>query len=79
METVAERSGPVFTKQTLGGDDFLFPFLLPLLSKVLYLFRLICLGKNGERAMVRVGGGWEDLGEYLKMYVAYHGSKKCLL
>ena len=36
-------------------------------------------GKNGERAMVRVGGGWADLGEYLKEYVAHHGSKKCLL
>ena len=27
--------------------------------------------------MVRVGGGWADLAEYLKVYVAHHGSKKC--
>ena len=35
------------------------------------------VGKNGERAMVRVGGGWADLAEYLKVYVTHHGSKKC--
>ena len=37
------------------------------------------VGKNGERAMVRVGGGWEDLAEYLKRYVAHHKSKDCFL
>ena len=44
---------------------------------MLYLFHLICLGKNGERATVRAGGGWADLAKYLKVYVAHHGSKKC--
>ena len=44
---------------------------------MLYLFRLICLGKNGVRATVRVGGGWADLAEYLKVYVAHRRSKKC--
>ena len=33
------------------------------------------VGKNGERAMVRVGGGWEDLAEFLKRYVAHHKSR----
>ena len=37
------------------------------------------VGKNGERAMVRVCGGWADLDEYLKRYVAHYGSKNCLL
>ena len=27
--------------------------------------------------MVCVGGGWADLAEYLKAYVAHHGSKNC--
>ena len=76
VETVAERNCPIFTKQTLRRGGFLFPFGF-LSSKVLYLFRLICLGKNGERATVRVGGGCADLAEYLKVYVGHHGSRKC--
>ncbi|EGS17222.1 uncharacterized protein CTHT_0065400 [Thermochaetoides thermophila DSM 1495] len=31
-----------------------------------------CVGEHGERVMVRVGGGWADLGEYLKEYAAHH-------
>ena len=31
------------------------------------------VGENGERVMVRVGGGWADLGEYLREYSAHHG------
>ena len=34
-----------------------------------------CVGENGERVMVRVGGGWADLGEYLKEYVNHHGRR----
>ncbi|RFU26700.1 hypothetical protein B7463_g9645, partial [Scytalidium lignicola] len=30
------------------------------------------VGENGERVMVRVGGGWADFGEYLKEYAAHH-------
>ncbi|MCJ1307537.1 hypothetical protein MMC25_001183 [Agyrium rufum] len=30
------------------------------------------IGENGERVMVRVGGGWADLGEYLKEYASHH-------
>ena len=37
------------------------------------------VGKNRERAMVRVGCGWADLGDYLKVYVTHHGSKNCLI
>lgn len=28
-----------------------------------------------ERVMVRIGGGWADLGEYLKEYAAHHGKR----
>ncbi|KAI0600455.1 hypothetical protein F4775DRAFT_64555 [Biscogniauxia sp. FL1348] len=34
-----------------------------------------CVGENGERVMVRVGGGWADLGEYLRDYAAHHSRR----
>ncbi|KAJ9148233.1 Gas2 domain protein [Pleurostoma richardsiae] len=34
-----------------------------------------CVGDNAERVMVRVGGGWADLGEYLKEYASHHGRR----
>ncbi|KAH7318593.1 hypothetical protein B0I35DRAFT_409460 [Stachybotrys elegans] len=34
-----------------------------------------CVGENGERVMVRVGGGWADLSEYLKDYATHHGRR----
>lgn len=34
-----------------------------------------CVGEHGERVMVRVGGGWADLGEYLKEYALHHGRR----
>lgn len=34
-----------------------------------------CVGENGERVMVRVGGGWADLSEYLKEYATHHGRR----
>jgi hypothetical protein len=33
------------------------------------------VGENGERVMVRVGGGWADLGEYLREYALHHGRR----
>ncbi|KAL9607564.1 MAG: hypothetical protein Q9167_007533 [Letrouitia subvulpina] len=33
------------------------------------------VGEGGERVMVRVGGGWADLGEYLKEYATHHGRR----
>lgn len=34
------------------------------------------VGETGrERVMVRIGGGWADLGEYLKEYAAHHGKR----
>jgi hypothetical protein len=33
------------------------------------------VGEQGERVMVRVGGGWADLGEYLKEYASHHGRR----
>jgi len=33
------------------------------------------VGETGERVMVRIGGGWADLGEYLKEYASHHGRR----
>ncbi|KAL1970266.1 hypothetical protein VTN77DRAFT_5426 [Rasamsonia byssochlamydoides] len=33
------------------------------------------VGEDGGRVMVRVGGGWADLGEYLREYVHHHGRR----
>lgn len=33
------------------------------------------VGENGERVMVRVGGGWADLAEYLREYAIHHGCR----
>lgn len=34
-----------------------------------------CVGEQGERVMVRIGGGWADLGEYLREYASHHSSR----
>ncbi|KAL1955827.1 hypothetical protein VTO42DRAFT_8066 [Malbranchea cinnamomea] len=36
------------------------------------------VGEDGERVMVRVGGGWADLGEYLREYVMHHGRRNVM-
>ena len=33
------------------------------------------VGENGDRVMVRVGGGWADLAEYLREYSLHHGGR----
>lgn len=33
------------------------------------------VGERNERVMVRVGGGWSDLGEYLREYALHHGRR----
>ncbi|MCJ1472882.1 hypothetical protein MMC13_001531 [Lambiella insularis] len=33
------------------------------------------VGEAGERVMVRVGGGWADLAEYLREYASHHGRR----
>lgn len=33
------------------------------------------VGENGERLMVRVGGGWADLAEYLRQYAEHHSRR----
>jgi hypothetical protein len=52
----------------------LYHLIQPGKEKPIKLFvRLV--GENGERVMVRVGGGWSDLGEYLRQYAEHHGRR----
>lgn len=44
------------------------------LAPIKLFIRLV--GESGERVMVRVGGGWADLAEYLREYATHHGSKR---
>ncbi|KAL4898626.1 hypothetical protein BDV59DRAFT_6870 [Aspergillus ambiguus] len=39
--------------------------------------KLACrtVGRNGERVMARIGGGWSDLAEYLTVYAMHHRSR----
>lgn len=39
--------------------------------------KLACrtVGRDGERVMARIGGGWSDLAEYLSVYAMHHRSR----
>lgn len=55
-------------------DIKLYHLTQPGVDKPIKLF-IRRVGENGERVMVRVGGGWADLGEYLRQYVEHHGRR----
>jgi hypothetical protein len=58
-----------------GDNDIkLYHLTQPGKEKPIKLF-IRRVGENGERVMVRVGGGWADLGEYLRQYAEHHGHR----
>ena len=64
------------SRQSLRGDPEIKLYHLhqPGKEAPIKLFvRLV--GDARERVMVRVGGGWADLGEYLKEYAIHHGRR----
>ena len=67
---------PKSSKMRSQGDSEIKLYHLHQVGKAapikLYI-RLV--GENGERVMVRIGGGWADLGEYLKEYATHHGRR----
>ncbi|MCJ1381093.1 hypothetical protein MMC17_004202 [Xylographa soralifera] len=72
--------GPAFPKTTKsrshnGDSDIkLYHLHQPGKDAPIKLYvRLV--GEGGERVMVRVGGGWADLAEYLKEYASHHGGR----
>ncbi|KAF2839582.1 hypothetical protein M501DRAFT_933293 [Patellaria atrata CBS 101060] len=63
-------------RRTRGGDSDikLYHLTQPGKDKPIKLF-IRRVGENGERVMVRVGGGWADLAEYLRQYAEHHGRR----
>jgi hypothetical protein len=57
-----------------GSDIRLYHLIQTGQDKPIKLF-IRRVGENGERVMVRVGGGWADLGEYLRIYAEHHGRR----
>ncbi|KAB2579814.1 hypothetical protein BFW01_g4697 [Lasiodiplodia theobromae] len=58
-----------------GNSDIkLYHLMQPGQAKPIKLF-VRRVGENGERLMVRVGGGWADLGEYLRQYADHHSRR----
>jgi hypothetical protein len=52
----------------------LYHLTQPGLREPIKLFvRLV--GEDGSRVMVRVGGGWADLGDYLRQFAEHHGRR----
>ncbi|TDZ19390.1 hypothetical protein Cob_v007832 [Colletotrichum orbiculare MAFF 240422] len=62
-------------RRTGGGSDIKVYHLSRSTGEAPIKLFIRCVGENGERVMVRVGGGWADLGEYLKEYAAHHGRR----
>lgn len=56
------------------SDIMLYHLLQPGKDKPIKLF-VRRVGEKGERLMVRVGGGWADLGEYLRQYAEHHSRR----
>ncbi|KAF2760511.1 hypothetical protein EJ05DRAFT_509042 [Pseudovirgaria hyperparasitica] len=56
------------------SDIKLYHLIQPGRDKPIKLF-IRRVGDNGERVMVRVGGGWADLGDYLRQYAGHHGHR----
>ncbi|KAK2066496.1 hypothetical protein P8C59_000309 [Phyllachora maydis] len=61
-------------RQSRGNQDIRLYHLQRQGEAPIKLF-IRCVGEHGERVMVRVGGGWADLGEYLKEYASHHGRR----
>lgn len=64
------------SKYRPGGDSEIKLYHLHQAGKdapIKLFVRLV--GETGERVMVRIGGGWADLGEYLKEYATHHGKR----
>lgn len=70
-------ASPRLTKsRTSNGDSEVKLYHLHQVGKeapIKLFVRLV--GEHGERVMVRIGGGWADLGEYLKEYAVHHGRR----
>jgi hypothetical protein len=75
FESANTASGRKSTATNRGDNDIkLYHLTQPGKEHPIKLF-IRRVGENGERVMVRVGGGWADLGEYLRQYAEHHGRR----
>lgn len=75
LETANAISGRRSTASWRGDTDIrMYHLTQPGKEHPVKLF-IRRVGENGERVMVRVGGGWADLGEYLRQYAEHHGRR----
>jgi hypothetical protein len=74
--TLAPARPDEYAHHRRGGDPEIkvYHLIQPGMGKPIKLF-IRTVGENGERVMVRVGGGWADLGEYLRQYAEHHGRR----
>ncbi|OMP85472.1 hypothetical protein BK809_0004142 [Diplodia seriata] len=70
---LSEATGPRNASNRDSGIK-LYHLTQPGQAKPIKLF-VRRVGENGERLMVRVGGGWADLGEYLRQYADHHSRR----
>ncbi|KAL1600032.1 hypothetical protein SLS59_006106 [Nothophoma quercina] len=74
FESANPGAGRKPTNARLDNDIKLYHLTQPGKEQPIKLF-IRRVGENGERVMVRVGGGWSDLGEYLRQYAEHHGRR----
>jgi hypothetical protein len=74
FETSNAASGRRPTRANGDNDIKLYHLTQPGREQPIKLF-IRRVGENGERLMVRVGGGWSDLGEFLRQYAEHHGRR----
>lgn len=72
--TLAPADEPSKRNTTNVSDIRLYHLIQAGQEKPIKLF-IRRVGENGERVMVRVGGGWADLAEYLRIYAEHHGRR----
>lgn len=74
FESANQGAGRKSAHSRIDNDIKLYHLTQPGKEQPIKLF-IRRVGENGERVMVRVGGGWSDLGEYLRQYAEHHGRR----
>lgn len=74
--TLAPAQPKSFKSRSLTGEPDIKLYHLHQTGKTAPIKLFVRLvGEGGERVMVRIGGGWADLGEYLREYASHHGQR----
>ena len=73
--TLAPAFGHKATPKLQAGNSEIKVYHLQAPDRAQPIKLYVRLVGDEERVMVRVGGGWADLGEYLKEYAVHHGRR----